>query len=231
MKKVILSFLLVLSIIELKAQSFEISAQANTGLSHYTGAGTVSSTFLNADEQSHTGYPNGTGNRNAVIFGADIQWQYIAKCNFIFGIQTGYEALGSKIDITSINSPGTPATGTFTDHLNYINLNPYFGYRFKLSRIKLDVMPGLDFALGIHGSETGKAVTNDNVTYTANDINGTTRSDVRLRLGLAAYYQKFGITVSYAHGLADFNSGALSDSVLPTLRVEVVRVGLSYRIK
>ncbi len=231
MKKIYLSILLIFCAIQLKAQSFEVSVQANTGLSHYTGAGTVSSTFLNVYEQQRTGYPNGDGNRNATIFGADIQWQYISRHNFILGLQTGYEALGSKIDITSIGSPGTPATGSFTDRLNYINLNPYIGYRFKLSKIRLDVMPGLDFALGIHGSETGKAITNDNVTYTSDGANGTTRSDVRLRLGLAAYYQKFGITASYSHGLADFNSGALSDSVLPSLRFEVMRIGLSYRIK
>jgi hypothetical protein len=232
MKKIYLSLLFIFCAIQLKAQSFEVSVQANTGLSHYSGTGTLSSTFLNADDQTHTGYPNGDGNRNAAIFGADIQWQYISRHNFILGLQTGYEALGSKVDITSIGSPGTPATGSFTDHLNYINLNPYVGYRFKLSKVRLDVMPGLDFALGIHGSQGGKATTNNNVTYTASDnINGTTKSDVRLRLGLAAYYQKFGITASYSHGLANFNSGALSDSVLPTLRVEVLRIGLSYRIK
>jgi len=231
MRKIILSSLFILGITAAKAQSFEISLQANTGVSHFSGAGTVSSTFLNADDQSHTGYPNGDGNRNAAIFGADIQWQYVAKCNFIFGVQTGYEALGTKVDISSVGSPGTPATGSFTDHLNYINLNPYIGYRFKLSKVKLDVMPGLDIALGVHGSETGKAITNDNVTYTADDVNGTTRSDARVRLGLAAYYQKFGITASYSHGLTDFNSGALSDSVLPTINLNVIRIGLSYRIK
>ena len=234
MKKIFLCLLLALITIEVKAQSFEISGQVNTGVSHYVGAGTVSSTFLNVDPQTHTGYPNGDGNRNAVIFGADIQWQYTAKSNFILGLQTGYEALGSKIGINSVFNEGAnePATGTFTDHLNYINLNPYFGYRFKLNKVKLDIMPGLDFALGVHGSESGKATTNDNTTYNASDVaNGTTRSDVRLRFGLVAYYQKFGITASYAHGITDFNSGAVSDSVLPTLRVEVIRIGLSYRLK
>ena len=231
MKRIYLSILLIFCAVQLKAQSFEISLQANTGLSHYTGASTVSNTFLNVDAQQHTGYPNGVGNKNATIFGADIQWQYVAKSDVIAGIQTGYEALGSKVGITSIGYPDAPASGSFTDHLNYINLNPYVGYRFKLSKVRLDVMPGLDFALGIHGDETGKAITNDNVTYTSNGSNGTTRSDVRLRLGLAAYYQKFGITASYAHGLTDFNSGLASDSVLPTLRFEVMRIGLSYRIK
>jgi len=232
MKRIYLSLLLIFCAIQLKAQSFEVSVQVNTGVSHYSGAGTLSSTFLNVDEQQHTGYPNGDGNRNAITFGADIQLQYTSRHNFILGLQTGYEALGSKIDITSIGSPGTPATGSFTDHLNYINLNPYIGYRFKLSKVRLDVMPGLDFAFGASSKQTGKAVTNDNVTYTASDITyGGPKSDVRVRLGLAAYYQKFGITASYSHGLTDFNSGALADGPVPSLHLEVLRIGLSYRIK
>jgi hypothetical protein len=232
MKKAILSLLFIFSILQLKAQSLEVSVQAGTGVSHYVGAGTVSSTVLNINGQQHTGYPNGDGNRNATIFSGDIQLQYAFKCNFILGLQMGYEALGSKVDITGISTnPLTPATGSFTDRLNYINLNPFVGYRFNLKNVSLDVMPGLDFAIGTSGKQTGKAIADDNVVYNSSSLNGKPDADVRAKLGLAAYYKKFGITASYSHGFVDFNSGLLADGPVPSMRIEIFRLGLSYRIK
>ena len=235
MKKAIITFLIISSCISvLKAQTSEFSVQANTGLSHFLGTGTLNSTFLNADGQQHTGYPNGSGNKNAVIFGGNIQWQYTFKCNFLLGLQAGYEALGSKINISSVYSEGVPmpATGSFTEHLNYINLNPFIGYRFDVDKVHLDVMPGLDIALGLNSKLTGKAVTNNNVVYSPSSvINGKPDDDVRIRLGLAAYYQRFGIIASYSRGLADFNSGEIADAPVPAMHLEAFRLGISYQIK
>jgi len=237
MKKYFLIILLVFIAAGVKAQSFEVSVQANGGSSGYVGKGTVSTTFLDgADPANHTGYPNGDGNRQLFSYGADLQFQYTFKSSFILGLQTGYEVLGSKADINGVydgNETETAATGYTEQHAGYVNINPYIGYRFKLKKVRLDVLPGLDLAFGAHESNTVNVTASDNTYYNAHTDNVYYHpsDDVRLRLGLAAYYQKFGITASYSHGLANFTADELADAPVPAEHRNVLRLGISYRIK
>jgi len=238
MKKILLIITLIFIITLAKAQSFEVSVQANGGLSGYFGNSTVSATNLNVDNATnHTGYPNGTGNVLAFSYGADIQWQYTFKSRFILGLQTGYEILASKVDINGVydgNGSGeTSATGYAEDHDGFINISPYIGYRFNLHKVRLDVLPGFDLAFGVNSWHTVNVTASDNTYYNkhTDNIYGNPDNDVRVRLGLAAYYQKFGITASYSRGLTNFNSGALADGPVPPLYRQVFRLGLSYRIK
>lgn len=244
MKKFILIIFIVSFVVQAKAQSFEFSVQANSGVSHFTGKTTVNTTFLNAGMKEHTGYANGTGNINTPTLGAGLQLQYVFKCNFIVGGQAGFEQFNSKVNIDTINgsynSPighinGTyqaAATGHVTNHWDYINLNPYIGYRFTFDKVRLDVMPGIDIAIGTGSSETVNVKASDGTYYNKPNIaNGTPSSDVRLRMGLAVYYQHLGITASYSRGLKDYNSGLMSDSFLPPLHTGLLRIGLAYQIK
>jgi hypothetical protein len=237
MKKILLSLLLVFSILGLKAQTSEFSIQANGGMSHDVGNGTVSSTNLNVDGgNSHGGYPNGDGNRYAFSYGLGLQWQYVFKCNFLLGLQAGYEVVSNKVNIDGVYdgaSTETPATGYVTDHNGFININPSIGYRLHFNKVRFDILPGFDIALGMHGSETVNVKASDNTYYNRplNDLNSKPTDDFRLRLGLAAYYKKFGINASYSHGLHNYNSDELADEPVPALNVNVIRLGISYRIK
>ncbi len=248
MKKAFLIISIIFSVIQAKAQSLEFSVQANSGMSHFTGATTLKNTFLNgANTQDHTGYPNGTGNIYAPGFGAGFQLQYTFKSGFLAGAQAGFEQFSSKVDINGVydnsmvlyaNVNGgsgveeVPATGHVTDHLDYINLNPYIGYRFLLNKVKLDLLPGIDIALGTGSSETVNVKASDGTYYNRSSLtSGKPSTDVRMRMGAVAYYYNWGITASYSKGLKDFNSGRLSDSVLPPLHSELFRIGLLYRLK
>lgn len=245
MKKLILIIPIVFCILAAKAQSLEFSVQANSGISRFTGKGTTPTTFLNvASTQQHSGYPNGTGNIFAPDLGANLQLQYTFKSGFILGGQAGFEQFSSKANINSVDEPGlllpyyntqqTPfvtAAGHVTDHWDYININPYTGYRFILKKVKLDVLPGFDIAFGTGSSETVNVKANDGTYYNKSTLTSyKPATDVRPRIGLAAYYQRFGLVASFSKGLHDYNSGKLSDSTLPTLHTELFRIGLSYRI-
>jgi len=232
MRKIYLSLLFVFSIVIVKAQSSEFSVQANSGFSHYTGSGTVGSTFLNNAPQSHSGYPNGDGNLNATIYGFDAQWQYIFKCNFILGLQAGYEAIGSKVNINGVDAEGgeISATGSVTNRADYINVNPYIGFRFNINKVRFDIMPGLDLAFGVGSQQSGTIKASNGTYYNENDNFSSAKDDVRLRLGLAAYYKKFGITAGYSHGLVNFNADEFADKPVPALRINVIRIGISYII-
>jgi hypothetical protein len=251
MKKALLIILFVFAFIQLKAQSLDFSIQANSGFSHLTGESTLRNAPLNGSSaESHAGYPNGTGNLSAPDLGADLQLQYTFKCGFILGAQAGFEQFSSKININgvygsydapvlfyNINTPypGTTfvsATGHATDHWDYIYINPYFGYRFAFKKVKLDVLPGFDIAAGTSSSETVNVKASDGSYYNKSTLPSyKPATDVRPRIGLAAYYQLFGIVASYSKGLYDYNSGKLSDSDLPPLHTELFRLGISYRIK
>ncbi len=93
--------LLTLSILFLStrlfAQKIEISLQANSGLFHYAGNATASTSFINSADGSP---PQGTinnpyGNKNGFGYGGDVQAQYVSKGGFIAGLQGGYDVLRS----------------------------------------------------------------------------------------------------------------------------------------
>jgi len=251
MKKTLLIALFIFAFIQLKAQSFEFSIQANSGVSHLTGGSALrTTTFNGSSTQQNAGYPNNTGNLSAPDFGADLQLQYNFKCGFILGAQAGFEQFSSKVNINGVYGsydapvlflnigtlyPATTfvsATGHVTDHWDYINFNPYFGYRFAFKKVKLDVLPGFDIAEGTGSSETVNVKASDGSYYNKSTLpSDKPATDVRPRIGLAAYYQRFGVVASYSKGLHDYNSGKTSDSDWPPLRTELLRLGISYRIK
>src|ERR1700760_1222167 len=102
MKKILLFAILLIAASQLKAQNIEFSVLANGGMSHFTGGGTQSVTFLNADPTTHSGYANGTGNSFAFSYGAGAQLQFVAKCGFLFGAQAGYDAFSNKNNINGV---------------------------------------------------------------------------------------------------------------------------------
>jgi hypothetical protein len=245
MKKTYLILILVFSIAQLHAQSFEFSVQANSGVSRFVGKGTVDETFIDGDPTTHTGYANGTGNSIAATYGIDLQGQQTFKSNFILGLQAGFETFGGRTKISD-NSP--EQTGYTTTNYDYVNVNPYVGYRFKLGNSKLDLLPGFD--IGFHtGSSYSVNVDESGGDYynKSGYVNNTTPTEVRLRFGLAWYYHHFGITASYAYGLTNLNNNevttvpvyftalqpnsAYTPPVVRPIHEEMLRLGLSYRIK
>jgi len=231
--KLLITLLFVLSISELHAQTFEISAQANGGFSHYAGKSTVNNTFLNAgDPANHSGYANGDGNSPAFTYGADVQLQYTFKFNLIMGVQTGYEVISSHTNINGVYDGANgevTATGYTSDHYGYININPYLGFRFHINNVRLDLLPGLDISLGESTKSTVDVKATDGTYYNkpTNNINNT-GDEFRVRFGLAAYYKKFGITASHSRGINHF--AQFADAYIPPEHMEVFRLGISYKI-
>ncbi len=234
MKKLTFIALIIFFFIKANAQSFEISVQANSGLSHYTGKRPVHSTFLNASAGTHGGYANGDGDILSPCYGVDVQWQYTFKFNFLIGTQLGYELLSNKVDINQVYAGaagGTSATGYSDEHNGYFNFNPYLGYRFKLNKVRLDVLPGIEIAPGTNTFTTINVKAGDGAYYNKLSpyYGGAPALEVRTRLGLAAYYQRYGITASWSRGTDIRNYYA--DSPVPPENMEIFRLGISYRLR
>lgn len=219
------------------AQKIEITGGVHTGIMHFAGDGTESSSSINGAGESGAYTNNPFGNKNGTGFGGDIQAQLVVLNSFLVGVQGGYEALKSKVDITSGNAltPGGTIdfklTGSTELKANCVNINPYIGYRLPTPVIRIDLLAGFDFAHLTSFKEKGSAKDANGTTFTTNrDRKNTDNdSDTRLRFGLAARYNRVGITANYSHGLTNY----LADYVGGPMRnahTEILRLGISYQI-
>jgi hypothetical protein len=254
MKIIILTLFSIVVVTHLRAQNFEFSIGANTGLFHYTGNGSVANSYIAGGAPG--GAPNHTynpyGNKNGLSYGAYAQLQYVTKCGFIIGSQFGYDVLRSKVNITGIlpfeylldEYPGPayynqyPANATGHAYLqqDLFNLNPYIGYRIKAGKINVDLMPGIEFGFDINSYDKGKATFTDPSnespsTYTTDYNLGKAQRDIRAKFGAAADYRKWALMLSYARGYTSYLPYLYNASSGDYVHTRLLRVGVSYRIK
>ena len=247
-KRLLIIGLLLSSGARLYAQKLEVSVQANTGLFHFSGASATATTMVlqgsaTGDPQNRANDPYGS--KNGFSYGGSVQAQLVSKGGFIVGLQGGYELLRSKANVdryypippltaTTALLPiaavdwSIPVTGHVALQNQTINLNPYIGYRFKLNKVKLDIMPGMDIGFVVNTRDKGEVKDKDNKTYKVNYDRGDTPTDIRLRLGAAAGYGRYGINASFAHGITNYRKnwiGGVNDA-----HSELLRLGLSYRL-
>lgn len=250
MKKLWLIVTCFFALTKLHAQSFEFSAHVNSGLFHYSGASTAAQSYIIVANPSGNYTNNPYGNKNGVSYGASLQEQFTSKGGFIIGLQGGYDVVRSSIDITGVLEPNyqyllyylpnynifttsqpSPAKGAQHLITQYVNINPYIGYRVNLKKVKLDLMPGIDLAFSTSSRDKATATTTTSMqqqTYKA-DRSLDALNDVRLRFGAAAMYRNFGIDASFAHGLTN-EEGKLIGSPSYEAHEELIRFGLSYRV-
>ncbi|MEO3404583.1 hypothetical protein AAFN85_11820 [Mucilaginibacter sp. CAU 1740] len=246
-KRLLVIALLLGSGIHLFAQKLEVSVQATSGLFHFSGASATSTTMIL--QGSTTGDPmnranNPYGNKNGFSYGGTIQGQLVTKGGFIVGLQGGYEILRSKVNADRYY-PIPPAVPTeyqtlvavdwsfpVTGHValqnQTINLNPYIGYRFKLSKVKLDLLPGMDWGFILDTRDKGEVKDKDGKVYKVDFKRSKSPTDVRLRMGAVASYGRYGLNASFAHGITNYRKnliGGVNDA-----HSNLIRLGLSYQL-
>jgi hypothetical protein len=250
MKKTLLTLSAIILCAQLFAQKIEVSLEANSGLFHYSGSGAESTTFFLPGENPTAYHMNNPyGKEVAFSYGADIKAQYTSNGGFIAGIDAGYDLLRSKAGITEVHPYYNPLSGFFYLNANFysvkskgsgftqsneININPYFGYRLKTKKLKIDLMPGVDLAYNLSSSENGQVRGSDGIIYKADYKLPKSPADVRLRFGVALWLSKFGFTASYAHGFTNYASnldenfnGVAGEQKAMS---ELIRFGITYRI-
>ncbi|GAB3913571.1 hypothetical protein [Mucilaginibacter boryungensis] len=243
-KPLLILFILGLSLYSY-AQKMEISVQANTGLFHYTGASAVNDSYILEGSHADETYTNDPyGKHFAFSYGAGFKLSLVGPTGFIFGVQTDYEILRSKVNINNFISsyvamPYVQTTTTSPDisghtYLNSyaVNINPYIGYRIKLKNCTFDVLPGVDVGVGLSSRENGVANVNYNgtvTTYRSKRDRGTPPNDARLRLGLALHHNKFTLNGSFAQGLTNHMAGYVGSNNAKVYS-QLFRLGLGYQI-
>ena len=243
MKKHILLFFSLCLFSKVYAQKFEINADAYSGLFHYGGDGTATTSYIETGNPNYTYDPY--GNKNGFSYGAGLRLQYVAKSGFIIGAGVDYEILRSRVDVSvyqpvyflpaneDYGSQGfqslTPPTGHTALQSQNINISPFIGYRIIAKNINIDLMPGIDLGFNINSYDKGSATDAVNNTYSTNLKLANQPTDFRLRFGAAAGCGRFGFTASYAYGLTNLYKTTPMGSNY-NANSELIRFGLSYRI-
>lgn len=236
MKKLLFTLGCCLLMLTNSFAQMELAVNFNSGLFSFGGKSAESSSFINISDvatiSNYTNNPYGT--KNGLGYGVSVNAKQVFAKHFLLGLDVGYEAMNSRIDITNIASFGPPgssnltATGVTKLTTQFLNLHPNFGFRLGKSKTTFDLTAGVDVGIVLAAYESGKATLANGEKVTTDSDRKNIKTDLRPRLQLAANYEKFGIYAGYAHGLINYKQGYVGGSSEVTSRV--IRFGLSYRI-
>lgn len=227
MKKI--PFIIMAQIISLMAvaQQSEFSVSLNSGLFSFEGAGVESTTNINEARYTNNPY----GSHPALSYGISTDYKYVTAGRFIAGVGLGYEKLRSRVDIDKVflNTMPLEATGrTFLSH-EFLNLNPFIGYRLPIRQVVVDLTVGIDVGILLNAYERGRATASNGQVFTASsDRAHMMNTDLRPRIQLEAHYKQYGIYVGHSTGLSNYQEGMVG-GVEHGAWSKMLRFGVSYR--
>ncbi|RXF71940.1 hypothetical protein [Arcticibacter tournemirensis] len=221
MKLLILVSFFTVCTLSLLAQKTEYSVHAQTGLFHFGGKSAEKSSFINS---SYTNNPYGTGSSFSYAF--YFQVQRITKKNTIWGLQSGYELLASriKIDEVYIDDMIFKSDGHTSLRNQFILVHPYAGHRFNFG-IPLDISVGPDLGIGLKSMEKGTVPDFNLQIKNERDIPAV---DARIRINATAYHKSMGFTVGYSYGTINYQANMIGAE--PETYSRFLRIGLSYKL-
>lgn len=235
MKKLILFAFSLLIYSNSYCQKTELRVSLDSGLSSFSGESAESSSSINFNNNSGSGYTNNPyGSKNVLSYGVSVNLKRVTKANFVYGIGLGYENIGSKTSINSIslynevNSYNVPASGKTIMSINTINANPFIGYRFNASKLPIDLVAGFDFASILNTKECGDATDEDGNNYTTSIDRKTINTDFRPRIQVSTDYKKFGVYLGYSFGLVNYKDGYVGGT--NDAYSKIFRFGITYQV-
>ena len=237
MKNLILTITALLTLTIARGQKTEYRISLNSGLFSFAGRSASETSFINFfNDHTKSGYTNNPyGSKDGLCYGMSGNIQRVTKRNFILGMDLGYEILRSKISIVGVSGyTGTStfeysATGQTFLNYNFMNINPFFGYRIIEKPIILDITGRIDVAHCFKAQEEGNATDSNGTKYETFGDRKTIKSEVRPRIQISTYYKNFGLYFGYSYGLTNYMSdyrGGIFESY-----ARLLRFGLTYQIK
>lgn len=237
MKKVYLLLLALGSATLSFGQKVEFGLQLNAGASVFAGESASETSAITVADAGPTSFytHNPFGSKPSPAFGASLQLQRVGEGGFILGAQAGVEQLRSMVKINKAyvadgNALPTEqeADGESTVKADFIQFQPYLGWRLLRGSFDLDLTVGTDVGFGRKMQSEGEATLEDGSSYeTAYDFSKP-RTDFRPRVGLTLYRGHIGLSASYAHGLTNYKSEW--DGNNPELFLRAARLGLLFRL-
>jgi hypothetical protein len=152
------------------------------------------------------------------------------------GERLGYDRLSARSHINHAWSAVFPiwqnsTSGTVRLDNHLVHVNPYFGYRIPIQKIRLDLTAGFNLS-SIRSSNY--RVSMDETFPRKLDKkaqNGfiNTKWDFGPVTGLAVHYKKFAASASYTYGLINYQR--MMDGGNFEVYSRYLRVGVAYRLK
>lgn len=237
MKQTFLTFCLFLLLTNVFGQKTEFGISLNSGLFSFSGTSSQNTTSINYDDQTNSGYTNNPwGSKSALCYGVSLKAERVTKRNLIIGLDLGYEVLSSKISIdridgfNGVNTYQLNATGETFLKSNFINFNPFIGYRLMVKDISFDLVGGFDIGHCLATNENGKATDSNGKKYTTSEDRKTIKNDFRPRIQFSSSYKKFGLYIGYSFGQTNYLSDMLGNATFESYS-RIIRFGVSYQIK
>jgi hypothetical protein len=236
MKRIFLTIFIVSIFTTVFGQKTEYRLSFNSGLFSFTGKSAQPVSFINNAEHLNIAYTNNPyGSAPGICYGFSGNLKRVSKSKFVFGFDLGYELLKSKIAIDYIAGYNGVATYQYSAKgqtflkFNFINLEPFAGYRFILKQVNLDITGGIDFGYCLNAHENGSATATNGTTYKTSLDRTTIKTDIRPRLQLSADYKKFGVYAGYSAGLVNYKSGYIGGT--NDCYSGLFRFGMTYQLK
>ena len=236
MKKGILAFTSILVLSQVNGQKTAYKISFNSGLFCFTGESSVKTSAILYSEISNSSYTNNPyGAKNGLCYGIAGNLRRVSKKNFLVGFELGYEKLRSKVQINQVSGyTGTSiyqygATGKTFLNFDFINMNPFAGYRIALRSLSFDITAGLDIGYCLAAHEKGSAKAANGTTFKTSSDRKTIKSDVRARLQLSADHKRIGTYIGYSLGHSNYKSGYIGGT--NEAYAKILRFGLTYLLK
>jgi hypothetical protein len=219
--------------INVNGQKTSFNVNVYSGLFSFRGAGATSASSIETGFYIIPGYTkNVYGTGAAFSYAIEGELQRKTAQHILYGAGLSYEKLTSSVTINKVGFSGDPAYLIYNADGNtrlintFFNLSTLAGYQFTTGKISLDVLGGLDFATCLSSHEKGSAITENNTTFTTNNMLRKPRLDLRPRIQLKAGYKKMGLILGYSLGLTAYPSREEA-----TTYSRFLRIGFSYTIR
>ena len=207
-------------------QHTEFGLQLNSGMSRYIGEDANKKTFINYNTKTEDGYTNSAlGNNFEWVYGLSANVIRTTKSNIRFGMDIGYEHLGSSVQINSVN--GVSVTGKTTVDARFFTFFPSIGYQFPIASYKLFMDAGLVWGACQGMTQKGQAKSTTR-TYTVRRDKKYIDRDFRRRIQIGIQKQKLGAYIGYSRGIMNYYDGWFGGS--PEAYSEIVHLGLRYKL-
>lgn len=235
MKRTVFTLVIFFILINVFGQHTEYSINLNSGLFSFKGRSSESVTFINYAERLSTPYTNNPyGSKNGLCYGISANVKRLVIKHIIFGIDLGYERLRSQIainsiaDYTSTTTLSYDAKGKTFLNYDFLNVEPFVGYRINLKPVSVDLTGGVDIGRCLQAKEKGSADATNGLTYKTTVDRKTIKTDVRPRIQLAANYNRFGVYMGYSFGWANYKTGYVGG--VNESYARIFRFGATYRL-
>jgi hypothetical protein len=232
MKKVLIFIFTVVLTGTISGQTNEFSEHLSSGLFSFAGSSATKTSTLYLGGPSTM---NPYGRKSSFSYVLGLQVQRITKSNFVFGLQTSYESLSSKVkvDYAEYNSYslGFNVSGGKTILTNqFLCFHPFLGKRIKLINwMTSDLTLGTDLSICLNNREHETGIMDNGIKYDYfySWPNNPTL-DIRPRIDFTNYYKKFGLTIGYSLGLSNYEKTDESNTDMKVFS-RMLRFGLIYR--